>query len=402
MTREGDAAIDELGVDTHSALVVGPEVLARGRGEGPLAGRTFVAKDVIDVAGVRTGAGNPDVLAAAGPARESASAVQALLDAGAVCIGKSHTAETAYALSGVNAHYGTPRHPLDPARDPGGSSSGSAVAVAAGIADMALGTDTAGSVRVPASYCGVIGMRPTHGRVSTDGVFPLAPRFDTVGWMSREGQLVRRVGEALLGTGRRRGRITQLLVARDMFEVCDPGVADAAADAVGRISMALLRTPEPISFWGIGQAEEWPDTFRTLQRADAWRANREWIERLRPTFGPETEQRWKEAAAVTEAEVRDAERTAALLTERVWELLSGGAVMVVPTAPGPAPRLDLDPTAATEVRRRLMTFTVIAPLARAPQISLPLLEVDGLPVGLGLMAGPGADELLLDVAAFLV
>lgn len=384
------------------AFVIGPAELAVGVPNRPLSGRTFAVKDVLDVAGAPTGAGNPDVLAAAPPAASHAVAVQRLLDAGATCVGKTHTAETAYSLSGVNEHYGTPRNPADPARDPGGSSSGSAVAVAAGLVDVALGTDTAGSARVPASYCGTIGMRPTHGRVPVDGLFPLAPRFDTIGWLAREGQVARRVGEALLGTGRRRGRITQLLVAEDMFEMCDPGVAEAVGEAIGRVSMALLRTPEPIRFWASGEAEQWADAFRTLQRADAWRTNRGWIERTSPRFGPVVAQRWTEAAAVTVADEAEAERAAAVLSERVWELLSGGAVMVVPTTPGPAPLLDDDPVAAAEVRGRQMTFSVIAPLARAPQITLPLLEVDGLPVGLGVIAGPGSDELLLDLAAFLV
>ncbi|QGG96087.1 amidase [Actinomarinicola tropica] len=387
---------------TTGPFIVGPDELVPGAPNRPLSGRTFAVKDMIDVAGQRTGVGNPDLLAAAEPAPMHATAVQRLLDAGATCVGKTHTAESAYSLSGVNEHYGTPINPADPTRDPGGSSSGSAVAVASGLVDVALGTDTAGSVRVPASYCGVIGMRPTHGRVPIEGVAPLAPRFDTVGWLARDGQVARRVGEALLGTGRRRGRITQLLVAEDMFEMCDPGVADALADAIGRVSMALLRTPEPTRFWGMGEAEQWADTFRTLQRADAWRTNRHWIERMHPRFGPTTAQRWEEAASVGAEQEAEAERVAALLTERVWELLSGGAVMIVPTTPGVAPPLDLDPAAASEVRGRLMTFSVISPLARAPQISLPLAQVDGLPVGLGVMAGPGADELLLDLAAFLV
>lgn len=384
------------------AFIVGPHELAPGAPNRPLSGRTFAVKDVIDVAGERTGAGNPDLLAAAEAAPMNAPAVQRLLDAGATCVGKTHTSETAYSLSGLNEHYGTPVNPTDAERDPGGSSSGSAVAVAAGVVDLALGTDTAGSVRVPASYCGIIGMRPTHGRVPNDGAFPLAPRFDTIGWFARDGQVARRAGEALLGAGRRRGRITQLLVAEDMFEMCDPGVAEALSDAIRRVSMALLRTPEPIRFWGLGEAEQWADTFRTLQRADAWRTNRHWIERLQPRFGPTTAQRWHEAAAVTHEEEAEAERVAALLTERVWELLSGGAVMIVPTAPGIAPPLDVEPAIAADIRGRQMTFSVIAPLSRAPQISLPLTEVDGRPVGLGVIAGPGADELLLDLGAFLV
>ena len=393
---------DEAAAEASHAFVVGPTVLAQPTGDGGLSGERLVVKEVIDVEGQVTGVGNPGVRASGVPAAVHADAVARLLADGAELIGTTHTAETAYSLSGVNEHYPTPVNPADPARDPGGSSSGSAVAVASGFADIALGTDTAGSIRVPASYCGVIGMRPTHGRVPIDGVFPLAPRFDTVAWIARDGQLARRMGEVLLGTGRRRGRITQLLVAEDVFEMCDPGVADALSAAVTTVASALLRTPEPIRFWGMGQAEEWPDTFRTLQRADAWRTHRDWIEREQPDFGETAARRWAEASRVTAAEVRDAERTAALLTERVWELLSGGAVMVLPTAPSPAPLLDADPLEIEDHRRRLMTLTVVAPLSRSPQITLPLVEVDGLPVGLGLMAGPGADELLLDVGAFLV
>jgi len=393
---------DESRAEASHAFVVGPSLLASPTGQGGLAGERLVVKEVIDVAGQVTGVGNPGVRARGVAAAHHADAVARLLADGAELIGTTHTAETAYSLSGVNEHYPTPVNPADPARDPGGSSSGSAVAVAAGLADIALGTDTAGSIRVPASYCGIIGMRPTHGRVPVDGVFPLAPRFDTVGWMARDGQLARRMGEVLLGTGRRRGRITQLLVAEDMFEMCEPGVADALSSAASTVASALLRTPEPIRFWGIGEAEEWPDAFRVLQRADAWRTHRDWIEREQPEFGETAARRWAEASRVTADEVREAERTAALLTERVWELLSGGAVMVLPTAPGPAPLLDADPAAVRDQRSLLMTFTVVAPLSRAPQISLPLADVDGLPIGLGLMAGPGADELLLDVGAFLV
>jgi amidase len=398
----GDEWRGELDSDMSHAFVVGPGQLAAPSGTGGLSGTRLVVKDVIDVAGQVTGIGNPGVLAGSEPVSVNATAVARLLADGAECIGKTHLSETAYSLSGVNEHYPTPVNPFDPRRDPGGSSSGSAVAVASGLADIGLGTDTAGSIRVPASFCGVIGMRPTHGRVPIDGVFPLAPRFDTVGWMTRDGHLARRVGEVLLGHGRRRGRITQLLVAEDMLEMCDPGVAEVLTAATSRVSRALLRTPEPIRFWGLGQAEEWPDTFRTLQRADAWRTHRAWIRREQPQFGDTAARRWAEASRVADGAVRDAERTAALLTERVWELLSGGAVMVVPTTPGPAPLLDADPSETDEHRRRLMTFTVVAPLARAPQISLPLADLDGMPIGLGLMAGPGADELLRDVAAFLV
>ena len=387
---------------SDSPLIVGPDEIAAPTGDGPLSGLTFVVKDLFDVAGQRTGAGNPDVLAAATPATDHAWAVARLLDAGAVCVGKAHTVETAYALSGVNDHYGTPVNPVDPERDPGGSSSGSAVAVANGLCDLSLGTDTAGSVRVPASYCGLVGFRPSHARIPIDGVFPLAPRFDTVGWFSRSGELARSIGEVLLPPNGAPRRLGRLVVATDLFGECDPGQAMTVHAAIDRIAEVLDMTIEPVRFWADGERDQWPVVFRTLQRFDAWRTNRGWIEELRPTFGPRIAPRWDEAAATTADENQRAEQVGAGLAERAWELLSGGTVLVVPSSPGPAPLLAGDRAEVAAIRARLLTLSVISPILGAPEVSLPLMRFDGLPVGIGLIASPGCDELLLDLAAELV
>lgn len=384
--------------DSHGALRVGPASLAVPSRDGTLSGLTFVVKDLFDVAGERTGAGNPEVLAAAPPAADHAAAVRDLLLEGATCIGKAHTAETAYSLSAVNDHYPTPRHPIDPARDVGGSSSGSAVAVATGLCDVALGTDTAGSVRVPASYCGVIGMRPSHGRVSLDGVFPLAPRFDTVGWFARDADVARRVGRALLTPGRRRHGLGRILVAVDLFAGWSAAHVEVLYDVLRRVGIALGRSPEPVRFWDEGDDERWAGAFRTLQRRDAWLTNAELIERIRPSLGPAVAPRWDEAAQVGEEDGRRAERVAAVLSERLWSVLVDGTVLVVPSTPGPAPLLDMVDDERAALRAATLARTAIAPVARAPEISLPLIELDGLPVGLGVIAAPGSDELLLDLA----
>src|SRR5262245_40397488 len=170
-----------------------------GATAGPLVGTTFVAKDLYDVRGYRTGAGNPDWERTHEPAARTAPAIERLLAAGATLVGKSCTDELAFSLDGINVHYGTPLNPRFPDRLPGGSSSGSASAVAAGLCDFALGSDTSGSIRVPASYCGVYGFRPSHGAVPIDGVVPLAPAFDTVGWLARDAAMLRRSGRILLG-----------------------------------------------------------------------------------------------------------------------------------------------------------------------------------------------------------
>ena len=162
----------------------GPDRLT-GAAAGPLAGLTCAIKDLFDIAGYVTGGGNPDWHASHEAARRTAPVVQKLLDAGATIVGKTHTDELSRGIFGENAHYGTPINPKAPGRVPGGSSSGSAAAVAGQLVDFALGTDTGGSVRVPASFCGIYGLRPSHGRLPFEGVLPQAPSFDTIGWFAR-------------------------------------------------------------------------------------------------------------------------------------------------------------------------------------------------------------------------
>ena len=166
--------------------------------DGPLAGLSFAVKDLIDVADRLTGCGNPTWRDTHPPAAVHAVCVEQLLAAGAHAVGKTVTDELAFSLIGENHFYGTPLNAAAPNRVPGGSSSGSASAVACGLADFALGTDTGGSVRVPASNCGIWGLRTSHGFVSVAGVMPFAPTFDTVGILARSAEVLRRAAEVLL------------------------------------------------------------------------------------------------------------------------------------------------------------------------------------------------------------
>ena len=204
----------------------------------PLAALSFAVKDVFDIAGHRTGNGNPVWLKTQEPAARTASSVERLLAAGARMVGKTHTDEMAYSLNGENVHYGTPINPNAPGRIPGGSSSGSAAAVAGRLVDFALGTDCGGSVRLPASYCGIYGIRTTHGLVAVDGLVDLAKSFDTVGWFARDAQMMRRVAKVLLpeasGFTPRR-----LLIAEDAFEFAGPGVRAALAHGVAEVKAAF-------------------------------------------------------------------------------------------------------------------------------------------------------------------
>uniref|UniRef100_A0A7N0V6F9 Amidase domain-containing protein n=1 Tax=Kalanchoe fedtschenkoi TaxID=63787 RepID=A0A7N0V6F9_KALFE len=186
----------------------------------PLDTLTFAVKDIFDVQGLVTGFGNPDWARTHQPATSTAPAVAAMLGAGATCVGKTVMDEMAYSINGENKHYGTPVNPCAPDRVPGGSSSGSAVAVAAKLADFSLGTDTGGSVRVPASYCGIFGFRPSHGVITTDGVIPMAQSFDTVGWFARDPVILSRVGHVLLQEPDvKTDTPSQVIIADDCFHL---------------------------------------------------------------------------------------------------------------------------------------------------------------------------------------
>ncbi len=377
-------------------LRVGPAPLAPGRPGGPLEGVTLAVKDVIDLAGVATGAGNPAFLQAAHPAREHAAAVALLLDAGADAIGKAHTDELAFSLSGTNVHYGTPRNAGAPGRVPGGSSSGSAAAVAGGVAQIALGTDTAGSIRVPASYCGVYGLRPSHGRVSLAGVLPLAPSFDTCGLLAADGELFERAGLCLLGSSPAPPP-RALVLATDLMAEAEEPIAVAVQLAAERLA-SVLSVPLRFTEFAGDLLDAWLDAFRGRQLVEAWRAHGDWIEAARPAMGPGVAARFAAARATPEQQALPARAAAGAVLAALERALPTGGAMVFPATASVAPVPDLDAGTKDQLRRRSMRLTCIAGLAGAPAVSLPLARVGGLPVGVCLLARPGEDARLLSAA----
>jgi amidase len=371
----------------------------RGAGSGPLAGLTLAVKDIYDVAGQKTGFGSPDWLRTHAPATRTAPVVQRLLDAGAHLVGKTHTDELTWSLNGENAHYGTPVNVNAPGRIPGGSSSGSAAAVAGKLCDFALGSDTGGSVRAPASFCGIYGIRPTHGRVSLEGACPLAPSFDTVGWFARGADLLDRVGRVLLGEGKSNAP-RRVLLARDAFALAGAAVARALEPAVGKVR-ALLGNPEPVTVAAEG-LPQWFQVFRVLQAAEAWARHGEWVKRAKPDLGPGIKQRVQWAADLDSSLVGPASSRREEIARQLAKLLAGGAVLVLPTVPGIAPLRNSPPAETEDFRARALALLCIAGLARLPQVSLPLATLDGCPLGLSLIAEGGNDAMLLDIARRLL
>ena len=389
--------------DPLGALKIGPAVLADGAGDGVLAGTTFVAKDLYDVAGYPTGAGNPQWEATHPVPTTTSSAVTRLLEAGATLIGKSHTDELAYSLSGTNVHYGTPVNSAAPGCVPGGSSSGSASAVAGGLCDFALGSDTGGSVRVPASFCGIVGLRPTHGRVAADGVVPLAPSFDAVGWFANSGAVLLQVGRVLLDTDfdeTAHLAATKLVLAEDLLALVPDEVA-TVVEAAARAAATRLDLPLERRSLADGDIASWADCFRTLQRGEAWACHGDWITATRPSFGPGIAQRFADASRVTADEVAAARRRRVEIRDRVARSTTGGVVLALPPAQGPAYRIDLEGPAKEAVRAGALALTCTAGLAGTPQVTVRGGTVDAKPVGLGLLAAHGMDEALLAMAAAL-
>jgi amidase len=374
-------------------------VRVAGRAGGPLADRTFAVKDLLDVAGCVTGGGNPDWAAAQRPAERHAVAVQRLLDAGATLVGKTRTDELSRGIFGENAHDGAPRHPLAADRVTGGSSSGSAAAVAGGLADLALGTDTGGSVRVPASFCGLYGMRPSAGRVPLDGCMPQAPGFDTIGWLARDAETFARAGEALLATASDALAPARLVVLEDAFALADEPVRRALEEAAGRVATRFAtHARRTLSDHAL---DTWREQQVTLQAHEAWHTFRDWLDRANPRLIYEVADAFLRGARVDDATAARARAFLAARRAEVLQWLDAGAVLCLPTAPCVAPLRGQPRSVMWPLRSRVLALTCIAGTLGAPQLSVPLASVDGLPVGLSFIAAPGGDETLLALARAL-
>ncbi len=382
--------------DTVGAWVPHGRFVVDGRPGGPLAGLRFAAKDVFEVAGHVTGAGNPDWLATHDSAAQHSAVVATLLDAGATLMGKVITDELAYSLHGDNMHYGAPLNTRAPERVTGGSSSGSAAAVAAGLVDFALGTDTGGSTRVPASYCGLWGLRSTHGLLSTQGLVPLHPRFDTTTWLARDADRFHRVAQVLLPAhGFTPRRVLRL---DDACALADAEFTAPLQRVLGALSALLGAPHEAAPAATEGTLESWRQTYATAGAYEGWRVHGAWIESQRPTFAPAIAARWRAASQISAEAAAAAGLAAQRIRERVRALLGEDGVAVLPSAASVAPRRDADSATVDAVRLRTMAITCLAGLAGLPQVSIPMATPEGVPLGISLLGPAGSDLPLIRLA----
>ena len=377
-------------------------------GTGKLNGLSFAAKDLIDISGHRTGCGNPTWRETHPAAAVHAVCVEQLLCAGARCAGKTITDELAYSLIGENHFYGTPLNPGAPDRVPGGSSSGSASAVACGLVDFALGTDTGGSVRVPAHNCGIWGIRPTHGIISVAGVCPLSPSFDTVGILASSVEALTKAVSVLLSTELPQVcEPEKIYMIQEAFDIADPAIAKSAERNAEKCKAVLGCSIEKVSIREIDEVENisdlsnWYEVYRVLQRAEAQNSLGAWVESTKPECGSMIRESLALAKALDRRLVPRILEQRENLFQKMRNFLGKRELLCIPTASSIAPlkgTIHRRDEAANGYYHRTLSLTSIAGVARLPQISMPLLESNGAPAGVSLLASAFEDAFLLAVA----
>ncbi|KAL8147594.1 amidase 1-like [Apium graveolens] len=391
-----------------------------------LIGLTFAVKDIFDMEGYVTGFGNPDWAQTHSPALSTAPAVMAVLKAGATCVGKTIMDEMAYSINGENVHYGTPTNPCAPDRVPGGSSSGSAVGVGASLVDFSLGTDTGGSIRVPASYCGIFGFRPSHGAVPTTGVTPMAQSFDTAGWFARDPAILNRVGRTLLQhPDNGLTRPLKIIIAEDCFKLLSipsDRITNVLVEAVKQIygddilNYANLGdtverdVPSLKNFmrkdlqnheYNIEPLVALSNAMRLLQRYEFKNNHGEWVKSVKPHLGPGIAERVWEAINAKDDNIDACLLVKTELQAALRGFLEDVDVLAIPTVPGPPPKLQTEAASLETFRVRAFSLLSVAGVSGFCQVSIPLGMYDNLPVSVSLLARNGRDKFLLDVAETL-
>lgn len=389
----------------------------------PLNGLTFAVSDVFDIDGFVTGFGNPDWSRTHGVATGTSPIVSTLVEGGATCTGKTVVDDMAFSISGENKHYDTPTNPVAPARVPGGSCSGAAVAVAANLVDFSLGIDTVGGVRIPAGYCGLLGFRPSHGSVSHVGIVPVSPSLDTVGWFARDIHILRRVAQLLLQVPppyeRNPRNPRSIIVADDCFHA-----SNFAAD---RITQIVIKSTERLYgrqtirhekldhylssnvpslkafhtnkfsgevknslLWALG------NVMQTLKRHEFKQHHGEWIKNVKPSLDPAVSTQVREGFDVTAKDVEICQSVRNEMRAAMDLLLKDGGILVIPTTADPAPKLGSRELFSEDYQIRTHALTSLASMSGCCQVVVPLGIHEKCPVSVSFVASHGSDRFLLE------
>ncbi|GMP39002.1 hypothetical protein CsSME_00010024 [Camellia sinensis var. sinensis] len=386
----------------------------------PLYGLTFAIKDIFDVKDYVTGFGNPDWKRTHEASGKTAVVVTALLKNGATCVGKTVMDELAFGITGENVHYGTPSNPQMPSHIPGGSSSGSAVAVASELVDFAVGTDTIGCVRTPASLCGILGFRPSHGVVSTFGVLPNTQSLDTVGWFARDPSILHRVGHILLQLNQVEPRRTRrFIVADDLFQLSKvPKQKTVQVVSCVTENLSGYQPPKHINFGqyiasnvsslkgfheestnlknGISTLKALSSVMFLLQRYEFKTNHEEWVKSTKPRLGPDVSDRVRAAISTAYENIKSLYKVRTEMRSALQSLLKDDGILVLPTIADPPLKLNSKKGLSAEFHDRASALLSIASMSGCCQVTIPLGNHDGCPISVSFIACHGADKFLLD------
>lgn len=388
---------DEPPYDSLQAFMRFNHIALKGMEEGPLSDLVFAVKDVFKVLGSTYSNGHPTWLETHGPDDFTSSFIVKMLESGADLVGKTVCDELCYSISGENWHYGSAINPHDPRRLTGGSSGGSGAATAGGLVDFAFGSDCLGSVRVPASYNGVIGIRPTFQRIQNDGEAPYCKSMDVLGYVARNSEIFMRVSRVLMEEDEERGACKKLLIADDCFEMVEQRVADAFKLAL-RYLEEKIETVERVKVAPEGLVN-WVKTFQMIQGYEVWESYGGWVRKYQPTLPPGQKNRLLAASKITLQEYKEAQEKKKMIAARMEELVLPGSVLCLPTAASIAPLKSASLAEINASRLQSSSLLCISPLSGTPQITLPLSSMEDVPLGLSLIGAKGTDLALAEFSA---
>lgn len=383
--------------DPLQAFVRENHIALKGVDNGSLAGLTFAAKDVFKILGSTYGNGHPEWLRTNSPDDFTASLITRLLESGADLVGKTVCDELCFSISGENWNYGSPLNPHDPRRFAGGSSSGSGAAAAGGLVDFSLGSDCLGSVRVPASYNGVLGLRPTYKRVPNDGEAPYCESMDVLAYMADNPNVFKKISEVILEEDKedkKEVKYKKLIIAEDCFNAVDKDVKAALMPAIDYIKKDLSSVEEiEISPNGLDQ---WVDIFKIIQGYEVWESYGGWIKKYNPRLSRGPKQRLKRASKITLQQYKNAYSKRRAIIERVNNLVSDGGLLCLPTASSIAPLRNDPLKEINHKRKQSSSLLCISPLTGTPQLTLPMVKKDKMPLGISLIGEKDTDLSLVE------
>ena len=359
---------------------------------GNLKNLKFVLKDMCDVKNIKTSCGNPDFYKACEPAKKHAEFLSNILSEGAILEGITICDEFFYSVIGENSHYGTPKNLNAPNCVPGGSSSGSAAALTTDLFDFSIGSDTGGSVRVPASFCGLLGIRPTHGRINANGVYPMAPSFDTIGWFSNNIKTFQKIGEVLLDKNENENiTFNQFVIAEDLLELVDTDIKNQFNSYYKELHPNIKH----IRLSKFSKSEI-ADNFRILQAGEIKEHVIPWIEKNKPKISLEINSRIEMASEILPLEIDAAKTFRQEIISEINNSLPEGDIAIFPTTPFSAPKCGQSDQDLGSDRKKIMEMTSIAGMTSRPQISIPKFKGKTGPVGISILGWQYSDEVLLN------